>query len=118
MVREAVILGAGLGSRLKGRTAAMPRAFLELGAFHRGALVRMDRGWRGAHIIGTGHCAEHYDEPRERYHIIETVLNPIYASSGSMRTLYELRDKVSGDFFLWSRPHLRRGRSSGAFKRS
>lgn len=102
MVREAVILGAGLGSRLKDRTKAMPKGFLELGGM---AIVeRSIRSLIAAGVerivIGTGHCAEYYEELARKYRIVETVKNPIYASSGSMRTLYELRGSVSADFFL------------------
>lgn len=102
MVREAVILGAGLGSRLKGRTVAMPKGFLELGGIpivERSVQKLIEAGVERI-VIGTGHCAEHYEALARKYRIIETVHNPIYASSGSMRTLYELRKAVSGDFFL------------------
>lgn len=102
MVREAVILGAGLGSRLKGRTTAMPKGFLELGGMpmvERSVRKLIAAGVERI-VIGTGHCAGYYDELAAKYGIVETVLNPIYASSGSMRTLYELRHSVHHDFFL------------------
>jgi 2-aminoethylphosphonate-pyruvate transaminase len=31
MIRQAVIMAGGLGSRLGGRTAAMPKGFIEIG---------------------------------------------------------------------------------------
>ncbi|MGB4335355.1 MAG: 2-aminoethylphosphonate--pyruvate transaminase [Chromatiaceae bacterium] len=102
MVREAVILGAGLGSRLKGRTTAMPKGFLELGgvAMVEHSVLKLIAAGVERIVIGTGHCSEFYEKLAARYHIIETVHNPIYASSGSMRTLYELRKTVKHDFFL------------------
>ncbi|HRY73758.1 MAG TPA: NTP transferase domain-containing protein, partial [Spirochaetia bacterium] len=102
MVREAVILGAGLGSRLKGRTEAMPKGFLEIGGMpmvERSVRKLIAAGVERI-IIGTGHCAKFYEELAAKYLVVETVLNPAYASSGSMRTLYELRGKVKHDFFL------------------
>jgi 2-aminoethylphosphonate-pyruvate transaminase len=102
MVREAVILGAGLGSRLKERTKAMPKGFLELGGMPivEASIRKLIAAGVERIIIGTGHCAEYYEALAKKYHIIETVHNPIYAQSGSMRTLYELRDRVTTDFFL------------------
>lgn len=102
MVREAVILGAGLGSRLKDKTKAMPKGFLELGGLPivEASVRKLIAAGVERIVIGTGHCAEHYEELAKKYHIIETVHNPAYASSGSMRTLYELRRAVSADFFL------------------
>jgi len=102
MVREAVILGAGLGSRLKGRTTAMPKGFLELGGVamvERSVRKLIEAGVERI-VIGTGHCSEYYDELAAKYRIVETVRNPIYATSGSMRTLYELRGHIKHDFFL------------------
>lgn len=102
MIREAVILGAGLGSRLKDKTKAMPKGFIELGGLP--MVERSIRNLISAGVekiyIGTGHCSEYYDELAEKYHIIETIKNPLYAQSGSMRTLYELASHVKGDFFL------------------
>ncbi|GAB1484332.1 2-aminoethylphosphonate--pyruvate transaminase [Treponema sp.] len=102
MVKEAIILGAGLGSRLKGRTKDMPKGFLELGgmAIVERSVQKLIQAGVERILIGTGHCAEYYEALAKKYHIIETVLNPIYASSGSMRTLYELRSQITGDFFL------------------
>lgn len=102
MVREAVILGAGLGSRLKGMTAAMPKGFIEIGGVpmvERSVRKLIEKGIEKIYI-GTGHCAEHYERLAARYPCIETVPNPQYASTGSMRTLYEVARKVSGDFLL------------------
>jgi len=102
MVREAVILGAGLGSRLKGMTAEMPKGFIEIGGapmVERSVRKLIEKGVERIYI-GTGHCAEHYERLAARYPCVETVRNPRYATTGSMRTLYELGDKVKGDFLL------------------
>jgi len=102
MVREAVILAAGLGSRLKGRTEFMPKGFLELGGMPivEHSVRKLIAAGVEHIIIGTGHCARYYEELAAKYHIIDTVTNPIYTKSGSMQTLYELRSKITHDFFL------------------
>jgi 2-aminoethylphosphonate-pyruvate transaminase len=102
MIREAVILGAGLGSRLKGMTTEMPKGFIEIGGLpmvERSVRKLIEKGVERI-IIGTGHRAEWYDRLAKRYPCVETVVNPLYATTGSMRTLYELSGKVTGDFFL------------------
>jgi 2-aminoethylphosphonate-pyruvate transaminase len=102
MVREAVILGAGLGSRLKGMAAQMPKGFIEIGGLpmvERSVRKLIEKGIEKIYI-GTGHCAEHYERLAGRYPCIETVGNPQYATTGSMRTLYEVARKVKGDFLL------------------
>ena len=102
MVREAVILGAGLGSRLKDRTKDMPKGFLELNG--EAIVERSIRNLIAAGIeriiIGTGHCAEVYDELARKYRIVETVLSPVFATTGSMRTLFELHSRLTEDFLL------------------
>ncbi|ADN02499.1 2-aminoethylphosphonate aminotransferase [Spirochaeta thermophila] len=102
MIREAVILGAGLGSRLKERTASMPKGFLVVGGMpivEHSVRNLIEAGVERI-IIGTGYCAEYYEALARKYPVIETLRNPHYATTGSMRTLYELRELVSSDFFL------------------
>jgi 2-aminoethylphosphonate-pyruvate transaminase len=102
MVREAVILGAGLGSRLNGMAAEMPKGFIEIGGLpmvERSVRKLIEKGIERIYI-GTGHCAGHYERLAARYPCIETVHNPDYATTGSMRTLFEIAPKVQGDFLL------------------
>ena len=102
-VREAVILAAGLGSRLNELGVLAPKALLRLGdrpiieeAVERLLSVGIERV-----VIVTGHLAEHFDPIAARYPgIIELVRNPFFADSGSMYSLYRARDLVEGDFLL------------------
>jgi 2-aminoethylphosphonate-pyruvate transaminase len=102
MIKQAVILAAGLGSRLKGRTTAMPKGFLELGG--RGiaewSVQKLLASGVEEIIIGTGHCREWYDRLAERYPAIKTVFNAAFASTGSMETLAVCAPYVTGDFLL------------------
>lgn len=102
MIKQAVILAAGLGSRLKDKTKEMPKGFLELGDI---AIVERSVQKLIAHgveeiIIGTGHHSEYYEALAKKYHIIKTIMNKDFATTGSMRTLYELKTAITSDFLL------------------
>lgn len=102
MIREAVIVGAGLGSRLKDMTKDRPKGFLELDGSY---LVEMSIKKLLEHgieriIIGTGYCSEWYDELAKKYPAIETVHNANYAGTGSMGTLEVCASKVTSDILL------------------
>ncbi|MBE6520984.1 MAG: 2-aminoethylphosphonate--pyruvate transaminase [Thermoplasmata archaeon] len=102
MIRQAVIMAAGLGSRLKERTAAMPKGFLE---FDGVPIIEMSvRKLIAAGIeeivIGTGHCSEAFDALSRRYGCITLVKNEEYASTGSMYTLSRCAERIRGDFLL------------------
>lgn len=101
MIREAVILAAGLGSRL-GRDDDLPKGFTEVGGrplIERSIDKLLAFGIERV-LIGTGHGAGHYEDLAARRPGIACVYSPAYASTGSMRTLYELRNAVHGDFLL------------------
>lgn len=102
MVKQAVILAGGLGSRLQGRTAAMPKGFLEIDghAIVEWSVRKLIAAGIEEVIIGTGHCSEWYDKLAEKYHVIKTVKNEKYAETGSMGTLEVCAPYVSGDFLL------------------
>ncbi len=99
MIRQAVIMAAGLGSRLKGRTEAMPKGFLEIEGQ---AIVEMSVQKLFACgveniVIGTGHCFEWYERLAARYSGITLVHNPDYATTGSMATLALCARSISSD---------------------
>ena len=102
MIKEAVILAGGLGSRLKDKTKTMPKGFLEIGGT---AIVEQSVQKLLAHgiekiIIGTGHCNEYYDRLAQKYPAIVTVKNERDAETGSMRTLECCVPLVTGSFLL------------------
>jgi 2-aminoethylphosphonate-pyruvate transaminase len=102
MIRHAVILAAGLGSRLKEKTATMPKGFLELQgkAIVEWSVQKLLNIGIEKIIIGTGHCKETYDALAKKYPAIETVYNPDYRTTGSMGTLAVCASHVSQDFLL------------------
>ena len=91
MITTAVILAAGLGSRLKEHTVEMPKGFLEInGESLVAASVRklIDAGIQKI-ILGTGYLSEVYDTFASQYPgRITCVKNERFAESGSMSTLY------------------------------
>lgn len=103
MVKEAVILAGGLGSRFGGRTRAMPKGFIELDgvAIVEASVKKLIGAGVERIIIGTGHCSDFYDALRDKYPaIIKTVRNDAYEATSSMGTLAVCAPLVSGDFFL------------------
>ena len=102
MIRQAVILAGGLGSRFGGRTKEMPKGFIEIDGVplvERSVRKLIAAGVEEI-IIGTGHGASYYDELAKRYPCIRTVRNEDYAATSSMGTLAVCAHFVTGSFFL------------------
>lgn len=89
MIRQAVIMAGGLGSRLKNRTAYMPKGFLEIDGMPivESSVKKLFAAGIEEIIIGTGHCSDWFERLAEKYHCIKLVKNERYADTGSMGTL-------------------------------
>ncbi|MDR0388996.1 MAG: 2-aminoethylphosphonate--pyruvate transaminase [Spirochaetaceae bacterium] len=96
MIREAVIMAAGLGTRLKERTTFMPKGFLRLGELPivEWSVQKLIAAGIERIIIGTGHCSEWYEELAKKYPLIDLVYNKDYAATGSMGTLLLCAEKL------------------------
>jgi 2-aminoethylphosphonate-pyruvate transaminase len=95
-------MAGGLGSRLKEKTAAMPKGFVELGGIpivERSVRMLAAAGVEDI-IIGTGHCADWFTRLAARYPLIRLAHNPRYALTGSMGTLACCAPLVKGGFLL------------------
>lgn len=102
MIRQAVIVAGGLGSRFGDRTKLMPKGFIEIDGVpmvERSVQKLIAAGIEEI-IIGTGHCSGYYDELAEKYHIIKTVRNDNYMNTSSMGTLEVCVPYIKGDFLL------------------
>lgn len=103
MIRTAVILAAGMGTRLSGEVTDRPKGFLRIGESpiiveSIQCLVRA--GIRDVLIV-TGHLAGHYESlDVNNGASLQTVHNPRFAESGSMYSLYCARESLTGSFLL------------------
>ena len=102
MITTAVILAAGLGSRLRPYTDHYPKGFIPLhgepivvASIKKLLAVGMTRI-----IIGTGYMKDHYEELQTKYPEIECVENTHYETTGSMATLACCQDVIGDDNFL------------------
>lgn len=101
-ITTAVILAAGLGSRLKERTVDQPKAFLEIDGkslIKRSVETLLSKGIQKI-IIGTGYLNHYFDDLRNTYPQIITLRNNEYASTGSMYTLFVIKDLIDQPFLL------------------
>lgn len=102
MIRQAVIVAGGLGSRFGDRTKLMPKGFIEIDGIPmvESSVKKLIEAGIEEIIIGTGHCSEYYDELAKKYHVIKTVRNDNYANTSSMGTLEVCVPYIKGDFIL------------------
>ncbi|MBS1371369.1 MAG: 2-aminoethylphosphonate--pyruvate transaminase [Lentisphaeria bacterium] len=103
MIREAVILAGGMGTRISEFCGEVPKGFIRID----GEVPIVEQSVRKLFaagmeriVIGTGYHREYYDELASRYSGVETVFNPDFASTGSMGTLEVAAGHVSGDILL------------------
>jgi 2-aminoethylphosphonate-pyruvate transaminase len=98
MIRQAIIVAAGMGTRLKDKTVTMPKGFIEIGGVpmvERSVQKLIAAGIEEI-IIGTGHCSPWYERLAEKYPLVTLVHNPGYAETGSMGTLALCAEKIRG----------------------
>ncbi|MDR2160291.1 MAG: 2-aminoethylphosphonate--pyruvate transaminase [Treponema sp.] len=102
MIRQAIIMAAGMGLRLKDRTAEMPKGFLEIDGFPivEWSVKKLVAAGVEEIIIGTGHCAEWYGRLAEQYPCITLVHNGAYAATGSMETLALCAGRAAGSVLI------------------
>ena len=102
-VRTAVILAAGMGTRLGKQGKFRPKGFLQLGkqTIIEESVARLKRAGIKRIIVATGHCREAYDELADASGgLISTVFNDRYMDSGSMYSLYCIKHEIDDDFLL------------------
>ncbi|MGE0590585.1 MAG: phosphocholine cytidylyltransferase family protein [Cyclobacteriaceae bacterium] len=101
-IDTAVILAAGLGSRLGDLKEEKPKAFVTIGRetlIHRSLRLLIKNGISRI-IIGTGYQSEFFDNLKTEFSQIETRRNEQYAETGSMYTLFNIRDMLNSSFLL------------------
>ena len=102
MIKTALIMAAGLGTRFGRMTETMPKGFVEVGGksmIERSVETLIACGIEKI-IIGTGYKREKYEELQKKYPQIETCFSPKYAETNSMYTLWNTRNQIGKDGFL------------------
>jgi len=102
-MNTAVILAAGMGTRLRDAHADLPKGFIELGGrpIIEQSILRLDQAGVNDIIIVTGFAAEHYQKLALQYEgLVRLVHNPEYAESGSMYSLFCAGDLIDDGFLL------------------
>lgn len=102
MIKTALIMAAGLGTRFGRMTETMPKGFVEVGGksmIERSVETLIACGIERI-IIGTGYKKEKYEELQTKYPQIETCFSPKYAETNSMYTLWNTREQINEDDFL------------------
>ncbi|MBQ7514080.1 MAG: phosphocholine cytidylyltransferase family protein [Prevotella sp.] len=103
MIKTAVIMAAGMGTRFGNMTEERPKGFIEAGGQEmvvRSIETLISCGIERI-IIGTGYLRECYEALAKQYPQIECCFSPRYAETNSMYTLYNCREMVGeADFLL------------------
>ena len=102
MIRTAVILAAGMGTRLKGLVGDIPKGLISFAGqtlIERSILQLCEQGIERILIV-TGHLAHHYKRMAEDHPSIELIHNREYARSGSMYSFFCCRDMIQEDILL------------------
>ncbi len=102
MVKTAMIMAAGMGTRFGHYTDLVPKGFVSIGnkpMILRSIDILLSCGIERI-VIGTGYRREVYDDLKKDYPMIETCFSPRYAETNSMYTLYNTRTLLGDDDFL------------------
>jgi choline kinase len=102
MIKTAMIMAAGLGTRFGHYTELVPKGFVEVGGkpmIIRSIETLLSCGIERI-ILGTGYKKEAYEALQADFPQIETCFSPRYADTNSMYTLYNTRDVIGDDSFL------------------
>ncbi|MFM1652598.1 NTP transferase domain-containing protein [Brevibacillus sp. B_LB10_24] len=102
IIKTAVIVAAGMGKRLGSRTNGRPKGFLIIDEkpIIEHSIAKLLEAGIDKIVIGTGYVSEMYEHLASQYPQIQCVCNERYESTGSMYTLYQLKDYISEDFLL------------------
>lgn len=102
MIKTAVIMAAGMGTRFGEHTKLMPKGFIP---FHGKAMVirsietLIECGIERI-IIGTGYHKEYYEALQTQYPQVECCFSLRFAETNSMYTLWNCRELIGTEDFL------------------
>jgi 2-aminoethylphosphonate-pyruvate transaminase len=101
-IRCAVILAAGIGSRLRSIHNDKPKGFLQIGdkPIIEESIARLIYNGIQSIIIVTGYKNHFYDDLKNKYPFIKTIKNDHFETTGSMFSLFTAKELVNDDFLL------------------
>jgi 2-aminoethylphosphonate-pyruvate transaminase len=102
MIKTAVIMAAGMGTRFGHYTDMIPKGFIPYKGkpmVIRSIETLIDCGIEKI-IIGTGYHKEHYEALTQQYPQVQCVFSPRFAETNSMYTLWNCREAIGKDNFL------------------
>jgi len=101
-IKEAVILAAGMGTRLSEQICEIPKGFIKFGdkTIIEESIENLFSCNIEEIIIVTGHLSNFYEDLAKKYDRIKIVKNEKYSNSGSMYSLYCARNMLQEDFLL------------------
>jgi 2-aminoethylphosphonate-pyruvate transaminase len=102
MIKTAVILAAGMGSRIRKRAGNRPKGFLMIDekSIIEHSISKLIKAGVKTIFIGTGYMKEEYEKLMVRYPQIKCVYNSRYETTGSLFTLYQFKNYIKEDFLL------------------
>tara|TARA_Y100000588_G_scaffold363261_1_gene425770 strand:+ start:53 stop:790 length:738 start_codon:yes stop_codon:yes gene_type:complete len=101
-ITQAVILAAGMGSRLKELNKGLPKGFIRIGGvpiIEHSVKALLAYGIEEI-IIVTGYMNEHYENFSVQCPQIKTVRNEKFSETGTMYSLWCAQKLISSDFIL------------------
>ena len=118
-IRDAIILAAGRGTRLKSLGDSIPKGFLRLGdkTIIEESIEKLLCFGIENILIVTGHLGDRYEALATACSAVTTIKNDAYADSGSMFSLYCARAYVRRPFLLLESDLIYEKRSLGALLR-
>ena len=101
MINNAIILAAGMGSRIKSISVSKPKSFIEIdkSLIERSIENLITSGIRKIYI-GVGYKKSFFEELNLKYDCIELFENKDFKTTGSFHTLYQIKDIIDNDFLL------------------
>ena len=103
MIKEAVILAAGMGTRLASSLSTYPKGFITLDQFpiiEESVKKLLKIGIEDIWIV-TGYEPQYFERLAEKYpKNIHTVWNAEFEQSGTMHSLYCVKESLKGSFLL------------------
>lgn len=101
-IRNAVILAAGIGSRLRQVHSDKPKGFLQIGdnPIIEDSIAKLIYNGIQNIVIVTGYNNSFYDDLKKKYPFIKTIKNDFFETTGSMFSLFTAREIIDNDFLL------------------